>query len=286
MRKFLLGCLVLVLALAALSAAAVLLMRGGSMALPLSGKVALVEVTGPIFKASETVDEIREYADDDSIKAIVLRVDSPGGAVAPSQEIYYEVKRAAAKKTVVVSMGTLAASGGYYISAPATKILAMPGTLTGSIGVIMEIPNLEGLMDKVGIKSQVIKSGKHKDMASTFKELTPEDREILQRVIDDVYGQFVADVAASRGIKEEVVRGLADGRIYTGRQALGLKLVDKLGSLKDAIALAAELEGIEGEPNVVRKPERTFVQELLQGKFLGNMDKVLPSLQLKYMLQY
>ncbi len=164
-------------------------------------KVALVKIEGPIIGSQDIIDQIEQYRDDPSIKAIVIRVDSPGGAVAPSQEIYEEVKKAKEKKPVVVSMGSVAASGGYYISAAATRILANPGTITGSIGVIMEIPNLKGLMDKIGVKTEVIKSGKHKDLASAFRGIGKEERKILQNVLDNVHEQFIRAEDEGRALR-------------------------------------------------------------------------------------
>jgi protease-4 len=229
------------------------------------------------------VEELRDYVKDPSIKALVLRVDSPGGAVAPSQEIFEEVKKAAAKKKVVVSMGAIAASGGYYVSSPATRIVANPGTLTGSIGVIMEIPNLEGLLDKVGVKTQVIKSGEHKDLASAFRELGDEERRILQGVLDDVHDQFISDVAEGRRIPVEEVRRLADGRIFTGRQALKEGLVDELGNLEDAIMISAELAGIEGEPEVVTAKKKFSIIEMLRGEISSQVAEIFPHIKLEYM---
>src|SRR5208282_2344231 len=199
------------------------------------GKVALVRVEGPIMEAKSIVDEIDGYVKDDSIRALVLRVDSPGGGVVPSQEIYDEVKRAAAQTKVVVSMGSLAASGGYYISSPANKIVANPGTITGSIGVIMEVPNVKVLMDKIGVKTEVIKSGKHKDIASPFRGMGEEERAILQSVMDDVHAQFIAAVSEGRKMPIDKVREIADGRIFSGRQAIKAGLVDELGDLDYAI---------------------------------------------------
>jgi protease-4 len=241
-------------------------------------------IEGPIIDARDTVDELRDYVKDPAIKAIVLRVDSPGGAVAPSQEIYNEVRKAVSNKKVVVSMGTVAASGGYYIASPADWILANPGTITGSIGVIMEIPNIEDLMGKVGIKTQVIKSGKHKDLASAFREMKEEDKLILQGVIDDVYRQFVEDVAEARNMDLEEVFRLADGRIFTGRQAVELGLVDDLGGLQDAITVSAEMAGIKGEPEVVTKEEELSVLGLLSSKLSGGIPEMFPHIKLKYML--
>jgi protease-4 len=275
----LLGLFVVIVAVSAVIA---LLSEGDGLGL--GEKVALVNVEGAILDSKSPVDEIKEYLSDPSIKAIVLRVNSPGGGVAASQEIFAIVKRAASEKTVVVSMGSVAASGGYYISAPATRILANPGTITGSIGVILEIPNVQGLMDKVGVRTEVIKSGKHKDLASAFRTMSDEDRRVLQNVIDDVYEQFIEDVAAARDLGVDEVRRMADGRIYTGRQALELGLVDELGGLEEAITLSAELTGIEGEPHVVTKEKEFSFLDLLKGRFSARFPDVIPHLKLQYIM--
>jgi protease-4 len=246
-------------------------------------KIALVRIEGPILRSKQVVDEIKEYVKSKTIRAIVLRVDSPGGGVSPSQEIYEAVKRAAAKKVVVVSMGASAASGGYYISAPASRIIANPGTLTGSIGVIMEIPNIKGLMDKIGVKSEVIKSGKYKDIASIFRDIGNEERNILQNLMDDVHEQFIQAVSEGRKIPIEDVKKIADGRVFSGRQALKLGLVDELGDLEHAIEVAAKMSGIKGEPKVVTKKERSPLIELLQGKFFDLWSKYIPAVELKYL---
>jgi protease-4 len=233
--------------------------------MPIGDKIALINVEGAILSASDTIEQLKEYADDDSVKAIVMRVDSPGGAVVPSQEIYEEVLKAAAKKKLVVSMGSVAASGGYYISAPASRIIANPATITGSIGVIMEIPNFKGLMDKLGVKSEVITSGKHKDMASVFRGIGDGERAILQSVLDDIHEQFIKAVADGRHMPIEKARELADARIFTGRQARELGLVDALGNLQDAIDEAAKLANIKGKPNVVTKEKEFSVLEYISG---------------------
>jgi protease-4 len=280
-KKLLIVLFGLFLLLAALSAVIVAFIEDG---ISLGEKVALVRIEGPILDSKSPVEELKEYAEDPSIKAIVLRVDSPGGAVAPSQEIYTEVKRAASEKQVVASMGSVAASGGYYVLSPATRIIANPGTLTGSIGVIMEIPNVEGLMDKVGIKTRVIKSGRHKDIASVFREMDEEDVRILQEVLQDVHEQFISDVAASRNIPIEEVRKLADGRVYTGRRAVEIGLVDELGGLEDAIKVTARLAGIEGTPEVVTKKGKRSIIEMLRGELSGDLSGMFPHLRIKYML--
>ena len=279
MKKLCLVMLGLFLLLVAISAVIALGERA-----PIGEKVALVRVEGPIMDSRQAIEDIKDYTKNSSVKAIVLRVDSPGGAVAPSQEIYEEVKKATAKKKVVVSMGAVAASGGYYIAAPATKVFANPGTLTGSIGVIMEIPNIEGLMDKIGVKTEVIKSGRHKDLASMFRKMKDEDREILQSVMDDVHEQFIAAVAEGRRMPVEKVRAIADGRVFTGRQAKELGLVDELGNIEDAIKAAAELAGIEGEPDVITRKDKFSFFDLLRGDISEQLKEAIPSLKLKYML--
>jgi protease-4 len=251
----------------------------------LGEKVALVRVTGIILDSTDVIEELKEHSKNGSVKAIVLRVDSPGGGVAPSQEIYEEILKIKEKKKVVVSMGSVAASGGYYISAPADRIVANAGTLTGSIGVIMEIPNVSDLMEKIGVKTQVVKSGRHKDMASIFKSLSPEEKEILQTVLDDVHDQFIEAVSEARGMEYEAVRKLSDGRIFTGRMAKELGLVDELGNLEYAIMLAGKLAGIKGEPNVVYKEEEFSFIDILRGDISKNlMGNVFSGISLKYLL--
>jgi len=249
----------------------------------LGDKIALLRVEGPIFDSKDTIDELKGYVKDSSIKAIVLRVDSPGGAVAPSQEIYEEVRKAVVKKKIVVSMGSVAASGGYYIAAPASRIIANPGTLTGSIGVIMEIPNIEGLMSKIGVKTEVIKSGKHKDIASVFRGIGKEEREILQNVLDNVHDQFITAVAEGRRMLRDDIKKIADGRVFTGEQALKAGLVDELGNLEDAIKAAASLAGIKGEPVVVTKKEKLSVINLLREGVPKELKEIFPSVKLKYL---
>jgi len=232
-------------------------MSGPSGQFALGEKIGYVEVAGTILSSEIIIQQLSDFKKDKDIKGVVLRINSPGGGVSPSQEIYQEVKDLAAVKPVVVSMGSVAASGGYYIAVPAQRILANPGTITGSIGVIMEFTNLEELFQKVGLKSQVVKSGKYKDIGSPMRPMSDADRKILEALIADVYDQFVQVVAEGRNLKVEQVRELADGRIFTGRQALESGLVDQLGGYQEAIRVAAELAGISGEPKVVHpRPER------------------------------
>ena len=235
----------------------------------LGDKIGVIEVFGVIADSKLIIEQLHDFRDNDSIKAIVLRIDSPGGGVGPSQEIYDEVKAMTARKPVVVSMGSVAASGGYYIAAPANEIVANPGTITGSIGVVMQFTNVEDLLEKIGLSSIVVKSGAHKDIGSPTRQMTEADREVLQALIDDVHTQFVQAVAAGRQLEEQAVRVLADGRIFTGRRALEMGLVDKLGNLEVAIKTAADLAGVAGEPNVVYPPREKprfidlFIEESL-----------------------
>ncbi|OEU74815.1 MAG: multidrug transporter [Desulfuromonadales bacterium C00003068] len=231
------------------------LLSSGATSFSLGNKVGVVELRGAIADSKNTIEQLVVFAKDDSIKAIVLRVDSPGGGVGPSQEIYSEVARITQDKPIIVSMGSVAASGGYYVAAPANKIFANPGTITGSIGVIMEFTNVLALMDKIGLKTRVVKSGMHKDIGSSVREMTVEEQALLQGLIDDVHSQFVAAVSEGRNLSEEEVRKLADGRIFTGKQALRLGLIDELGGLRAAIFEAARQGGIVGEPNIVYPEE-------------------------------
>lgn len=228
-------------------------------------KIALVKIEGLIATAEKIVEELNNYADDSSIKAIVIRVDSPGGGVVASQEIYNAVKTAKKSgKKVVVSMGALAASGGYYIAAPADKIMANPGTLTGSIGVIMEFATIEKLLEKIGVKGMVIKAGEYKDIGSPFRDMTEQEKKLLQGVMDDVHAQFIQAVAEGRNLPLAAVQAIADGRIFTGRQAMDLKLVDQLGDLEDSIQMAASLAGIKGRPKVVKREKKIPFFELMK----------------------
>ena len=235
------------------------------------GRVAVVRIEGVILDSKDVVDELRRYGDADGIRAIVLRIDSPGGGVAASQEIYEEVGklRTEQKKTVVTSMGAVAASGGYYIAAATDKIVANPGTLTGSIGVIMELTNVEGLLKKIGVESVVVKSGSLKDIGSPFRTMTDEERRVLQTLMDDVHGQFIEAVAKGRHMKGEQVAQFADGRVFTGKEAKTLGFVDELGDLHDAVRLAGRLIGLKGEPNVVETPKRFSWRDFLRGQFMG-----------------
>ncbi|GIW05685.1 MAG: multidrug transporter [Dehalococcoidia bacterium] len=240
------------------------------------GSVAVIEVTGVIASgdgsdpfgagtaaSGKIVRWLTQAADDPQVRAIVLRIDSPGGGVTASDEIYNAVVKAKAKgKKVVASFGSTAASGGYYIAAPADRIVANPTSITGSIGVISVIPNVSGLMEKLGVESYVFKSGPHKDSSTGLRPLTEADRRIWQSIVDDSYERFVEIVAKGRGMDSAAVRAVADGRIFTGRQALDAKLVDELGDLPEAIQAAGKLAGITGEPAVITYRDRGFFSSL------------------------
>jgi len=237
--------------------------------------VGIVEVNGAIVSPDETVNLIKRYRDNNAIKAIVLRVQSPGGGVAASQEIYQAIKNARESKPVVCSMGEVAASGGYYIACACDTIVANPGSLTGSIGVIMEFMVAEELIKKVGLKFEVLKAGQNKDLGSPFRQMTPEERALLQGMIDDVHGQFIEAVAEGRKLSPDSVRLFADGRVFSGRQALALRLVDKMGTLEDAIKLAASMAGLKEKPKIFRerKKKPTLFDLLIKGvDEISNLD--------------
>jgi protease-4 len=226
-------------------------LRGREASLVFSDKVGVIEVKGVIANAQPTIEQLTKFRKDGSVKAIVLRIDSPGGGVSPSQELYQEIRRTVQKKPVLVSMGSVAASGGYYIACAAQKIFANPGTITGSIGVILQFTNFEELFDKIGFHLEVVKSGPYKDIGNPAREMTVHEKSYLQEMINNVHQQFVRDVAQGRNMDVDTVSQVADGRIFTGEQAKELNLVDELGTLKDAIDAAATMAAIEGEPKVV-----------------------------------
>lgn len=230
-------------------------------------RLALLTLDGLILSSRSYVEKIERYREDKTIRGLVVRVDSPGGGVAPSQEIHQALRRFREEgKVVVTSMGSVAASGGLYVSLSSNKIYANPGTITGSIGVVLEVGNIEDLLKKVGLRVEVVKSGAHKDLGSPVRPLSPEDRAILQRVIDDAYEQFVRVVAEGRNLPLERVKDFADGRIFTGERARGLGLVDEIGSLEDAIREAGRLAGIVGKPEVLEeRPLGGWLGWLLEG---------------------
>lgn len=217
--------------------------------------IGIVEMTGPIISSKETIEHIKNFRLKSSIKAIVIRIDSPGGGVGPSQEIYREIMKTRKVKTVVASMGSVAASGGYYAASSCDSIVANPGTITGSIGVIMEYANFQEIVQKIGLAPVVIKSGEYKDIGSPLRDIKDNERKLLQSVVNEIHMQFVRDAAQGRNIDIDTMSKLADGRIYTGESALSLNLVDKLGNLDDAVELAGELAGIEGQLKAVYPEE-------------------------------
>jgi len=218
----------------------------------LGSVVGVVDIDGVISNAEPICESLDGLRQDPHVVSVVLRIDSPGGGVAPSQEIFDAVRRLRDAKPVIASLGNVAASGGYYVAAAANTIVAAPGTLTGSIGVIMEFRNLGALADKVGVSQSVVKSGLYKDIGNPVRPMTDGERKLLQGMVDDVYGQFVDAVATGRGIPASRVRELADGRLYSGSQAKAVGLVDELGGFDRATRLAWERGGQTGEPRVRR----------------------------------
>jgi len=250
----------LVLFAVLIAGAAVAMSRDGGLFGPVGDRVALIRLQGVIYDSRPVIKDLQRYADDDRVKAIVLRIDSPGGGVAASQEIYQELMRLRQEKhkTIVVSMGSVAASGGYYVSCAADHVVANPGTITGSIGVIAEWYNYGSLLNWAGLKPEVVKSGTYKDIGSPMRPMTDDERQLLQGMIDRLYNQFVGVVVAARagkqGLDEARIRQLADGRVFSGEEALENGFVDELGNERTAVLAAAKLVGITGEPVVVEPP--------------------------------
>jgi protease IV len=250
-------------------------------------KIAVVELKEPIYSSEEIVRQFKKYRENKSVRAIVFRVESPGGGVAASQEIYEEVKKTRnAGRPVVVSMGSVAASGGYYVSCGATKIVANPGTLTGSIGVIFQFMHFEQLMNKWGIDETTMKTGKFKDSGSPFRKTTEEEKEYFNVLIGDVYDQFVDVVAKERHLERNKVIQYADGRVFTGRQALEYGFVDTLGTMEDAVGMAAALGGIHGKPNVVKEMKKRTIIERLIGDAATEVTKMRQEFLQQPILQY
>ena len=240
-------------------------------------KVGVVEVSGVISESREIIEPLNRFRKDESIKAIVLRINSPGGGVGPSQEIYREIQKTIEKKKVIASMGGIAASGGYYIASATDGIVASPGTITGSIGVIMGFTNVQKLLEKVGLVPIVIKSGEFKDTGSPVREMTKEEREMLQGFVKRIHQQFVEDVAKGRKIDKHRVEAIADGRILTGEEAKALGLVDRIGNLEDAVAWAGKLGGIEGEVKSIYAKERklSLLKYLMESSIRSIMDQII-----------
>lgn len=228
---------------------------GDSSGIFAGDRVGLVRIEGGIYDSDGIIKQLEGFRKDDKIKAIIMRINSPGGSAAASQEIFHAVKKAASEKPVIASMESVAASGGYYVALGATTILANPSTITGSIGVRMEHVMLKDLFTWAKIHIETLKSGKFKDMGSSDRPLTPEERKLLNAILEDIHDQFKEAVVESRNIDRAQVDKIADGRIFTGREAFALNLVDKLGGYIEAVEMAKELSGIKGDVKVVEKKE-------------------------------
>ena len=239
------------------------------LVVPGDGKVGVIEIEGVITESKEIISLIKRFREDEDIKAIVIRIDSPGGVIGPSQEIYRELRKTISQKKIVASMGSIAASGGYYIAAATNSIVANPGTITGSIGVIMAYTNFRKILDKIGMVPVVIKSGTFKDMGSPTRDMSKAEKQVLQKFVDQAHRQFVMAIAEGRSMDVEYVSSLADGRIFTGEEAVKQGLVDRLGNLEDAIAWAGELGGIQGSVSTVykKKEKIPFLKYLLESTF-------------------
>ncbi|MFQ5354128.1 MAG: signal peptide peptidase SppA [Thermodesulfobacteriota bacterium] len=248
-------------------------------------KVAVVQLNGLISDTTELTQSLESLGERKDVKAVVLRINSPGGAVAPSQELYDSIKRLDSKKAVVASMGSIAASGGYYAASAARRIIASPGTITGGIGVIVQFVSAEALLEKLGLKGYVIKSGKFKDSGSPLRSMRAEEKAILQALVNNVNTQFVKAVAEGRQMDVGIVRKLADGRIFTGEQAAKEGLVDELGGLNRAITLAAGLGGIKGKPYVMYVEEHFLDKwgQIISGNLRGGLSGLFPGLSLMYL---
>jgi protease-4 len=259
------------------------LRKPGQLILAGQGKVGVVEIKGIIADSKTIIKQLDAFKEDSNIKAVVLRINSPGGAVGPSQEILREVEKFRRKKKVVASLGTLAASGGYYIACGADLIMANKGTATGSIGVIMQFTNIEALSKKLGLDFYTLKSGRFKDVGSPFRPMTPEEREYMQHLLDNIYQQFLSDVARNRKISLERLRPLAEGKIYTGEEAKQIGLVDEFGDLPDAIDRAGHLAGIKGKVEAVYPEKEKFgLLRLLLGLDEDDQDTLANLLALPY----
>ena len=247
--------------------------------------VGVVEIEGAIADARDTIEHIRRFREDEDIKAIVIRIDSPGGAVGPSQEIYREIRKTVETKKVVASMGAVAASGGYYVACATDGIVANPGTITGSIGVIMGYTNFRQLLDKIGMVPVVIKSGPYKDTGSPTREMRDDEREILQSITGNIHEQFVTAIAEGRKMDRAQVEQAADGRIFTGEDAKARGLVDRLGNFEDALEWAGKLGGIDGEvvPVYARDEKLSLLRYLMSSSISDWMSTLIhPGIYAEY----
>jgi protease-4 len=238
-------------------------------------RIGVVDLDGVILSPQPVVDELKKFGDDSSIKAIILHVNSPGGGVAASEEIYREVKRIKEekKKRIVVSIETVGASGAYYVASASNKIYADSGSIVGSIGVIAEWVNYGDLLKWAKLKNVVLKTGEFKDTGNTARDLTPAEQEYMQSLIDNMFGQFVQAVANGRGMKVEDVKAIANGKVWTGEQALSMKLIDNIGDFQVVVKDTAKAVNISGEPTLVHpEKDRKTVLDLL----LGDVSQYLP----------
>jgi len=251
-------------------------------------KVGVIEISGVITDAEDTIRNIRKYREDDSIRAIVLRIESPGGVVGPAQEIFREVRKTIGKKKIIASMGAVAASGGYYVAAGTEGIMANPGTITGSIGVIIGYTNFEEIFQKIGLTPVVVKSGEYKDMGSPVRKMTEREKKLLQDFVDSTHRQFVAAVAEGRKMDPVKVKAIADGRIITGEDAKSLGLVDRLGNMEDAIEWAGRMGGIKGKISAVysKKADISLIDYFIESSISKIINRVAnPELYVGYILK-
>lgn len=269
---------------------------GDSQGLSLGDRIAVIPIEGVITDDREVLEQIRRFREDGSVKGYVIAINSPGGSVGPSQSIYSELKKLREEddRPVVASIGGVGASGGYYIALGADSIFALPGSLTGSIGVIMEIPEVRELMDKVGVDMRTIKSAEHKDVGSMWREMTPSDSAVLNALVKDVYDQFVDVVAAERKIGRDRLLPVADGRVLSGRQAFRSGLVDRMGNVQDAISAAGRMAGLGSDPKIMFPEEDrpTLIDVFLGRSATSALDRFMRPLnevstpQLRYMLHF
>jgi protease IV len=253
--------------------------RGGEGARIFGPRVAIVELEGMILEVEDLIRDLKLYRENPQVKAVVIRINSPGGVVGPTQELHQALMRVReAGKPVVASLGSVAASGGYYTAVAADRIFANPGTLTGSIGVIMQMANVESLFKKVGVDYVVVKAGRYKDIGNFTRPMTPEERRVLQTLLDDVHAQFIDAVATGRNLDRADVVKFADGRVFSGTQAKDLKMIDTLGSFEDAINEAAKLAGLRVPPAVIRPSRRFSLFDLVRSQLGVRLHALTPAL--------
>jgi protease-4 len=271
--------LVIYVGVAALFLAIASSRRGGEGAPIFGPRVAIVELEGMILEVEDLIRDLKLYRENPQVKAVVIRINSPGGVVGPTQELHQALIRVReAGKPVVASLGSVAASGGYYTAVAADRIFANPGTLTGSIGVIMQMANVESLFKKVGVDYVVVKAGRYKDLGNFSRPMTPEERRVLQTLLDDVHAQFIDAVAAGRKLDRADVVKFADGRVFSGTQAKDLRMIDTLGSFEDAINEAAKLAGLRVPPAVIRPSRRFSLFDLVRSQLGVRLDALTPAL--------